>query len=282
MKSILSIAAFALAFTSPSAAQQPQTAAQVTSDFLANRITYDYIEPRTQKSVETYGRMKQRQVLEELKEFLSPLKLSRTLRLRTKQCFEINAYYVPTEWGLNICYEYFEWLDRIAPKQPTKEGFTREDVIVGGLVDAILHELGHAMFDFLNVPVFGREEDAADQMSGFLMLQFGKDVARTTIKGAAYTYAVSNNPQSRTEFSDEHGASGQRFYNYLCIAYGGDPDVFQDFVDKGLLPKERAQNCGREYKQVERAFVKTILPYIDQNLMKQVRAKQWLRKGDGK
>jgi len=130
--------------------------------------------------------------------------------------------------------------------------------------------------------VFGREEDAADQMSGFLMLQFGKDVARTTIKGAAYTYAVSNNPQSRTEFSDEHGASGQRFYNYLCIAYGGDPDVFQDFVDKGLLPKERAQNCGREYKQVERAFVKTILPYIDQNLMKQVRAKQWLRKGDGK
>ena len=35
---------------------------------------------------------------------------------------------------------------------------------------------------FCNIPVFGREEDAADQLSAFLMLQFGKDVARTTIR----------------------------------------------------------------------------------------------------
>ena len=43
-------------------------------------------------------------------------------------------------------------------------------------------------------------------------------------------------------FSDEHGTSSQRLYNTLCIAYGGDPATFQDFVASGWLPPERAKN----------------------------------------
>ena len=94
--------------------------------------------------------------------------------------------------------------------------------------------------------MFGREEDAADQMSAFLMLQFGKDVARTTIKGAAFTYLTPKNPRTRTEFADEHGAPAQRFFNYICLAYGGEPDAFREYVDSGVLPKARAEQlCAR-------------------------------------
>ncbi len=71
----------------------------------------------------------------------------------------VNAFYVPAEWAINICYEYFEYLENIAPKAPTPQGFTRDEVIVGGFVDALFHEFGHALFDILNIPVFGREED---------------------------------------------------------------------------------------------------------------------------
>ena len=121
-------------------------------------------------------------------------------------------------------------------------------MIVGGFIDAIFHELGHALFDILNIPVFGREEDAADQFSAFLMLQFGKDVARVTIRGAAFTYLTSKNPRTRTEFADEHGAPAQRFFNYICLAYGGEPDAFREYVDRGVLPKARAEQCPREYR----------------------------------
>jgi hypothetical protein len=38
-----------------------------------------------------------------------------------------------------------------------------------------LHETGHAVFDLLEVPVLGREEDAADLFSAYIMLHFGKD-----------------------------------------------------------------------------------------------------------
>ena len=68
---------------------------------------------------------------------------------------------------------------------------------------------------------------------------------------------------SRTAYADEHGAPLQRFYNLLCIAYGGQPDTFQDLIEAGTLPEGRAARCHDEYKQVERAFIDTVLPHVD-------------------
>ena len=45
-------------------------------------------------------------------------------------------------------------------------------------------------------------------------------------------------------FVDEHGTPAQRLYNLLCIAYGSDKELFADVVEKGYLPKERAE-CAR-------------------------------------
>jgi hypothetical protein len=55
--------------------------------------------------------------------------------------------------------------------------------------------------------------------------------------------------------------------------YGNDPDRFKNLADKFL--EARAQRCKAEYQQVEKAFVKTILPYIDPSLLQEVRAKRW-------
>ncbi len=261
----------------------PQTAAQPRQELATNsRVIIDYIDPRLPRSQVTLDRLRKREVLEELSMFLSPLRLPRLLRVRTKSCGQVNAFYVPAEWAINLCYEYYENLEAIAPQETSPQGYTRDEVIVGGFIDAIFHELGHALFDMLNIPVFGREEDAADQLSAFLMLQFGKDVARVTIKGAAFTYLTSKNPRTRTEFADEHGAPAQRFFNYMCLAYGGEPAAFQDYVDRGVLPKARADQCPREYLLVRRAFAKSLLPHIDVELMKKVQSIQWLRPTDGR
>jgi Putative metallopeptidase len=259
-------------------------------------IIVDYIEPRApddpqdknyakdmaayQREMKIYQRLKQRQVLEELSAFLSPLKLPKTLRVRTKSCGVVNAFYEPNEWTVNMCYEWIDATEQMAPQTTSPEGFTRQEVIVGGFVGVILHELGHAVSDMYQLPVLGREEDSADQISGFVMQQFGKDVARTAIKGMAYvwlTYARQGSPA----YWDVHSTPGQRFYNFLCIGYGGDPATFQDQVDK-WLSKDRVASCPHEYQQVKNAFVKTILPHVDQELMKKVQAAKWLRPDDGK
>jgi hypothetical protein len=129
------------------------------------------------------------------------------------------------------------------------------------------------------VPVFGREEDAADQIAGFLMLQFGKENARRTLSGTAYFWESLIDDsffQNKTSFADVHGTDAQRFYNYLCIAYGGDPVTFKDYVDKGILPPGRAQTCAAEYQQIYYAFGQTIAKYIDFRLAREVQMREWL------
>jgi hypothetical protein len=258
----------------PASAQAAQSSAP---------IEIEYVPPAKQYLRPVYERLKQRKVLEQLRDFLSPLRLPVTLRIRTLQCDDTNAYWAGRVEGLKLCYEYVDWLERLAPAETTPEGFTPQDAIAGEFVEVTLHEMGHAVFDLFNVPIFGREEDAADQMAGFLMLQFGQDVALRTISGTAYTYQqqAKQSNWSRTTFADEHETDEQRFYNYLCLAYGAQPATFQRFVDSNILPAKRAANCGREYRQIQRAFLKTIMPHVDQEVMKKVQAMQMLRPDDG-
>lgn len=246
-------------------------------------IEIEYVPPAQQYLRPVYERLKQRKVLEQLKDFLSPLRLPVTLRIRTLQCDDTNAYWAGRVEGLKLCYEYVDWVERLAPAETTPEGFTPQDAIAGEFVEVTLHEMGHAVFDLFNVPIFGREEDAADQMAGFLMLQFGQDVALRTISGTAYTYQqqAKQSHWSRTTFADEHETDDQRFYNYLCLAYGAQPATFQRFVDSNILPAKRAANCGHEYRQIQRSFMKTIMPHVDQEQMKKVQAMQMLRPDDG-
>ena len=67
----------------------------------------------------------------------------------------------------------------------------RRPALVGGrhsraTLDVFLHEVGHAVFDYLDVPNTGREEDVADQFAAYLLLQFAKSDARRLILGVAY------------------------------------------------------------------------------------------------
>ena len=97
----------------------------------------------------------------------------------------------------------------------------------------MFHEFGHRCSTYYNVPVFGREEDAADQISAFVMLQFGKQIALTTIRGVGlHLPELQEFLLTRTEFADEHGAPDQRFFNYLCLAYGGHPEAFKEDVEQ--------------------------------------------------
>jgi len=153
---------------------------------------------------------------------------------------------------------------------------------VGPLVDTGLHEFGHALFEMLRLPVLGREEDAADQVSAYIMLQLGKVEARRLIGGVAYAYKAEANgaaaPPTMTSFADVHGTPAQRFYNVLCIAYGADKHLFgDDIVEKGYLPKDRAGDCENEYRQAAHAYEKLIGPHVDRGRAKKVFDRSWLR-----
>jgi hypothetical protein len=256
--------------------------AQVSPELKNPRITFAYVPPENPRYLPIMERLKSRQFLEKFSAFLSPLQLPHSFYLVTRQCGQPNAFYNPSNWRIEICYEIVELIDRIAPRAGTTnaDGFSHDEVLYGSFVGVLLHEAGHAVFDMYNVPIFGREEDAADQMAAFIALNFNKDVALTITRGFAYlwrAFARSGDPKGWADFSDEHGTNQQRYFNTLCMGYGGNPELFKDFVDKGWLPKERAAVCAEEFQQVRLAFVKTVLPFINQAMMKKVQETDWLK-----
>jgi Putative metallopeptidase len=256
-------------------------AAQTWESIPANpRVEIEYVAPTSAQLESVYKSLKQRKILEELQHFLAPLHLPHPLRLLTRQCDEVNAFYSGSSRSLTICYELVAEIMDSAPRTVSADGFiTRQAAIVGNLLGVVLHEGGHMLFDMLDVPVFGREEDAADQTASFIALQFNKDVARTIVKGFVYFWARQQDPAASAPmsvWSDVHGKASQRMYNALCLAYGGDPQTFQEFVNQGWLPKKRAEHCDQEFAQLKLAFVNTVLPFIDQDLMARVQQTQWL------
>ena len=132
-----------------------------------NRVSIRYVTPKNPEHQLVYTQMKQRGALEELQTFLSPLLLPRTLRIRLADCDgEADAFYDSA--SITICYELIAELWVNMPEETTQAGIDPIDTVIGPLFEIALHEVAHALFDLLRLPVLGREEDAADQVAVFV------------------------------------------------------------------------------------------------------------------
>lgn len=255
--------------------------AQTQPDVRPNRVRGEYVRPANSAHQPIYEALQRQRVLEQLSKFLAPFRLPKDLLLKVEGCDgRVNAYY--EDAVVTVCYEYLDFIDANLPAESTSAGLKPEDAALGPTFDVFLHEAAHAVFDLLQIPMMGREEDAADLFSAYIQLQLSSDEARTLILGITAlaqkeaTQAMTKAIQFK-DFADDHGHAAQRYFNIVCMAYGRDPVLFADAVDLGQLPAERASTCGTEYKQFEHAFQTLIQPHVDRALFSMVRARKWLR-----
>jgi Putative metallopeptidase len=251
----------------------------------ASQIDIAYVEPRNPKYRPIHQRLKQLHVLETLQAFLAPLRLPEKLMVKVDECGgALTTPYRP-QGPVTICYEYVALIEANRPTHgyvyfgrgiPT---LTENKAIIGPFVELVLQQVAYAVFDILQIPIWGRMDEAADNVGAFISLEFGKDVALTTILGNAW-FLAQRGVIGAGYFSDPvRPTEAQRFYNFLCIAYGGWPDLFRFLIDDFNLPKGRADGCRSEYRQLRRSFRQTIMPHVDRELLKVVQAKKdWLPK----
>jgi hypothetical protein len=238
-----------------------------------------YVAPADPALAPIRARVESARVLERLKGFLAPLKLSRKLTVEFDQCSALARPYRPGA-PATICYELVDRIEHIAAN-----GVSNSSAFVEGtVVQAVLHEVALGVFDILQVPVWGRRSDAADMLAALIMLQFGEDIARQTIAASADFFELSGKTWTGSAFADVDSPEAQRYFNYLCIAYGGRPKTFEFLVKAekdhaAVLPEHRAERCDREYDQVRKAFDLRIMPYVDPDLLVRVKATRWLGTG---
>jgi hypothetical protein len=250
-----------------------------------NWVSIIYEPPENPAFRDLYDLLRERHALESIREILSPFRSQEALTIKTAECKAINASYgreafKPT---VTVCYELLKHILGSLPNEDNPDGLTPADAAVGQFFFVTLHEVGHAIFDILDVPMFGHQEDAADNFATYIILQFGEGQAHRLIGGAAWSWRAylgdyKKNPVVPTRlsaFAGDHGLPQERFYNLICLAVGADHVGFADL--ENYLPASRAPHCSYEYQTLVRAFEKEITPHLDHEMATRVLDTNWLQ-----
>lgn len=249
-------------------------------------ITIEYVPPKNPEHQKIYDMIKDRRVLETLQQMFSMFRLPVEVDVKTVGCDGVsNAWYErkgkrPT---ISLCYEYLQELRQGMPEEKMPAAMM-SDAICGQLLFAVAHEFGHALIDIFDVPVFGRQEDAADQLATYFILQFGGEQSHQMIRGAAHAYHdyvkdYAQNPKVTlplTAFSSDHGSPEERFFNLMCLAFGYDSKLFSEVAEMNLLPKSRAKGCDFEYQDLKFAVKELIHPHVDPEKSRKIFMMMWI------
>ncbi len=250
-----------------------------------NRVEIAYLPPKNPAHQPIHDEIKRVALLDPVRDLLSTFRLPRTLLIKTEGCDgEINAWFEND--AITLCYEYLEWIGEVASKRRAPIPASAVGARIGPFLELVIHEAAHALFAYLDTPVFGREEDAADRLAAFILLAMPPEKAKDMLAGIANVYLDEAGFRSTrhlkrrrlgitraTVQADEHSLPLQRMYNLLCLAYGSNEKEYDMLVTSGLLPTERAEGCADEYRQTRHAFARLLAPHLDPDATERVKAR---------
>lgn len=139
----------------------------------------------------------------------------------------------------------------------------KDGIIVATAHFILLHELGHALIEVLDIPVVGKEEDAVDGLASVIAVGLLKRPELAI--AAAVAMGVDGDEFSEQEYWDEHSLNTQRYYNILCWVHGGAPQQCEELVGE-LAPEDwfetRAESCQEEYRKLARNWSRLLEPHL--------------------
>ncbi|MGV6809756.1 MAG: DUF4344 domain-containing metallopeptidase [bacterium] len=232
----------------------------------AGQFFVEYVKPEKQHNQAAYLLLQQSGFMEKILQFQYPnLTLPKAVLINARECGTVNAFYDGDHHHLTLCYELVNYLmnDKDAQTLSPEEFVKR---LTGILMFTLYHEMGHAVIDILDLPVLGREEDAADQ---FAVLSFIEAKSRSTSENKVLlkdllSYAIAwfalheKGQTSFTDQADEHSLNGQRFFNALCLIYAENPAANTRFI---RVLGNRVKRCPNELKEAQRAWGRLLSSY---------------------
>jgi hypothetical protein len=134
----------------------------------------------------------------------------------------------------------------------------------GAVIGFILeHEFTHALINIYNLPVLGKEEDAADTLATLLLLKSPK--GDKLALGAAEFWADFSgrqDPPAIADYADAHSLDLQRAYTIVCDIAGSNQQRYDEVNQAGILPKGDIQSCPAQYQQDVKSFTQVLQPHV--------------------
>jgi len=182
------------------------------------------------------------------------VKVDREVPIIARSCGQANAFYYPTRREIVLCYDLMTESQALLSRQ----GLSGGDLASGVYAETafiLLHEVGHHLINEFELPVLGREEDAADKIAAYILLASGGDevlLRAMSFFGNRQRGVFGQVLQGEHDYSAAHGLPQQRLANLACWGYGKSPENFVRAVQAAKLSTTRLRRCEGEYQAMQR------------------------------
>lgn len=175
-----------------------------------------------------------------------------------------NAWYNPDDHSITMCYGMIKKSEDLF-RDDEKEEKDLDEAVLGSTAWTFYHEMGHALIDVYKIAHTGKEEDAADELSTFILINGGDEGEKAALSGAEdFMREASENDLNEEDFADVHSLSKQRFYNIICWVYGSNTEKYASLTEgkDPTLPEGRAESCEGEYQRITKAWQNLLGPHL--------------------
>ena len=140
------------------------------------------------------------------------------------------------------------------------------EFVAGNMLFVLLHELGHAAVSEFDIPVLGKDEDAADSFAATRLIKIGTEFSDEVVVNTAKGWFMADRRDKKegdtVPYYDEHGLDLQRAYQFVCFLVGSDEDKFKTLASETKLPKDRQYSCKGEYTRAAKAWASVLKPHL--------------------
>lgn len=122
----------------------------------------------------------------------------------------------------------------------------------------LYHEMAHLLVDQLRLPVLGKEEDAADNVATWTLLNKRTPDADKALADATEGWLLSGvayrSGKHEEDFAAAHSLDKQRAYQIVCLMVGSDDTAFRPIANQYAIGRDRQESCYWDYQLVDRSL----------------------------
>lgn len=239
------------------------TALLLSLNLQAKNINISYDKPKNKADRDIKKLIQDSKVNEDFAIFVDQtFKISKDINI--VYGYNQGPQYDPSSNTIAISYDF---IDEMYYRFEKKHKGDVTNKVFDSLLHTLLHEFAHAFIFVENIPVVGKEEDAADGLANIMILESFENGADITLNAAELFLLESKDRPNHTkeDYWDEHSLDIQRYYSTMCYIYGSAPEKYESLARNLGYDDYRKNFCEGDYANLYTSWMDLLTPFFKLN-----------------
>ncbi|HEX8752569.1 MAG TPA: DUF4344 domain-containing metallopeptidase [Solirubrobacterales bacterium] len=228
------------------------------------QINVEWQEPSSAKNRLGYEMLKASETRALAKALAEAFSLPHPLTVKGVNGIGGGPFYQPQDNSITLPYGFAALVVEVLASGNPEASETELGERIGAVNSFILeHEFGHALIADYELPILGKEEDAADAIATALLLKAEGGAGYAAAAAAFWAdFSGRQEPPAIADYADQHSLDLQRAFDILCWVAGSSEKSFEEVAELEVLPESRLATCPQEYQQVVTSITKELEPHL--------------------